>query len=110
LAERAIGFWVTSKEEVRDEQGKVIQPEQRQYYPPDTRAIIFFLKNRMRDKWRNVPEYNVNQRTFKTSAELTIEIRKDILDLQADGYLKDIVAPARSERWPFPEPTGSPCH
>jgi hypothetical protein len=50
---------VSIKEEVRDEQGKVIQLEQRQYYPPDTRAIIFFLKNRMRDKWRNVPEYNV---------------------------------------------------
>jgi transposase-like protein len=70
LAERAIGFFVTIKEEVRDEQGKVIQPEQRQYYPPDTRAIIFFLKNRMRDKWRNVPEYNVNQRTFKPSARI----------------------------------------
>ena len=84
LAERAIGFWVTIKEEVRDEQGKVIQPEQRRYYPPDPTSIIFFLKNRMRDKWRNVPEYNVNQKTFKTSAEMMIEIRKNILDLQAD--------------------------
>ena len=62
----------------------MIQPEQRRYYPPDPTSIIFFLKNRMRDKWRNVPEYNVNQKTFKTSAEMMIEIRKNILDLQAD--------------------------
>jgi hypothetical protein len=55
LAERAIGFWITI-DELRDEQGKVIQPEQRKYYLPDTRAIIFFLKNRMRGKWRDVPD------------------------------------------------------
>jgi hypothetical protein len=36
------------------------------------------------DPGRNVPEYNVNQKTFKTSAEMMIEIRKNILDLQAD--------------------------
>ena len=54
LAERAIGFFVTIKEEVRDEQGKVIQPAVRQYFPPDPTSMIFFLKNRMRDKYKDV--------------------------------------------------------
>jgi hypothetical protein len=73
LAERAIGFFVTIKEEIRDEQGKVIQ--QRQYYPPDTRAIIFFLKNRMKDKHRDVHNVDVNQRRFKSPEEAMATIR-----------------------------------
>ncbi len=60
LAERAIGFWVTTKEEVRNDKGKIIQPEERKYFPPDVTAIIFFLKNRMRDKWRDVYEQAQN--------------------------------------------------
>ena len=51
---------------------------ERQYYPPDTRPIIFFLKNRMPDKWRNVQDHNVNARQFKSPEECLIEIRKDI--------------------------------
>jgi transposase-like protein len=55
LAERALGFFVTLREEVRDpETGKMIAPAQRQYYPPDPTCIIFFLKNRMRDKYKDV--------------------------------------------------------
>jgi hypothetical protein len=95
LAERAIGFFVTLREEVKDAKtGKIKFPAVRRYYPPDTTAAIFFLKNRLPDRWRDVQDHDINQRTFKSSEELTIEIRKDILDLQADGYLTDIVAPA----------------
>jgi len=55
LAERAIGFFVTLREEVRDpETGKVLVPAQRQYFPPDPTSMIFFLKNRMRDKYKDV--------------------------------------------------------
>jgi len=75
LAERAIGFFVTIKEEVRDEQGKVIQREQRQYFPPDTRAIIFFLKNIMKDKYRDVHNVDGNQRRFKSPEEAMATIR-----------------------------------
>jgi hypothetical protein len=85
LAERAIGFFVTINEEVRDERGKVIQPEKRQYYPPDPTSIIFFLKNRMPDKYRDVHRID-NELRLKTSDELRIEINKDILELRAQGY------------------------
>jgi len=75
LAERAIGFFVTIKEEVRDEQRKVIQPAVRRYYPPDPTSIIFFLKNRMKNKYRDVHNVNVNQRRFKSPEEAMATIR-----------------------------------
>jgi len=88
LAERAIGFFVTLREEVKDAKtGEIKFPAVRRYYPPDTTAAIFFLKNRLRNRWRDVQDHNSNQRTFKSSEELTIEIRKDILELQDQGYL-----------------------
>ena len=34
VAERALGFFVTTKEAIYNEDGKLIQPEQRQYIPP----------------------------------------------------------------------------
>jgi transposase-like protein len=95
LAERAIGFFVTLREEVKDAKtGEIKFPAVRRYYPPDTTAAIFFLKNRLPDRWRDVQDHNINQRTFKSSEELTIEIRKDILELQDQGYLKDVEVPA----------------
>jgi hypothetical protein len=53
----------------------VIQPEQQQYFPPDTKAIIF-LKNRMRDKCRDVQDHNVNQKT-KSGAAAFSNFKKD---------------------------------
>ena len=55
---------------------------------------FFFLKNRLPDRWRDVQDHNINQRTLKSPEECLIEIRKDILDLQKDGYLTHIIAPA----------------
>ncbi|WP_447361584.1 helix-turn-helix domain-containing protein [Burkholderia vietnamiensis] len=37
-------------------QGTVIREEYTEHYPPDTAAIIFWLKNRRSDLWRNAPE------------------------------------------------------
>jgi transposase-like protein len=91
LAERAIGFFVTLREEVKDENGKIISPAQRQYYPPDPTSMIFFLKNRMRDRYRDVHKIDGELRVLKTSEDLRIEIRKDILELQAQGYDPKIV-------------------
>jgi hypothetical protein len=76
---------------VRDEQCKVIQPAVRRYYPPNTRAIIFFLKNRMRDKYRDVHRLDTEVRLLKTSEDLKIEIRKDIMELHAQGYDPKII-------------------
>jgi transposase-like protein len=92
LAERAIGFFVTLREEIRDEKtGKVLAPAQRQYYPPDTTACIFFLKNRLREKWKDVHKVENDVRVLKSSEELRIEIRKDLLELQAQGYDPKII-------------------
>jgi transposase-like protein len=80
LAERAIGGFVTLREEVRDpETGKVLVPAQRQYFPPDPTSCIFFLKNRLREQYRDVHKVEGEVRLLKTSDELRIEIRKDIL-------------------------------
>src|SRR5262245_46497091 len=53
LAERAIGYLVTLREGYYDEKARWVPP-QRQYYPPDPTSMIFFLKNRMRDKYKDV--------------------------------------------------------
>ncbi|WP_230986280.1 helix-turn-helix domain-containing protein [Burkholderia multivorans] len=37
-------------------QGTVIREEYTEHYPPDTAAIIFWLKNRRPDLWRNAPD------------------------------------------------------
>ena len=94
LAERAIGFYQTVVEKHVTKDGDIIDVEYEKYFPPDVTAAIFFLKNRMKDKYRDVQDYNVNQKTLKSSAELKLEIRDDILELQADGYLKDVKLPA----------------
>jgi hypothetical protein len=100
LAERAIGFFVTLREEERDpETGRLITPAQRRYYPPDPTSAIFFLKNRMRDRYRDTHNVDTTVR-LKTSEELRIEIHKEILELQAQGYdprIIDETAPQLSE-------------
>src|SRR5215472_15875556 len=76
LAERAIGFFVTLREEVRDpETGKVLAPAQRQYFPPDPTSMIFFLKKRMKEKYRDVHKVETEVK-LKSSEQLMIDVRK----------------------------------
>ena len=108
LAERAIGFFVTLREEVKDpETGKVIAPAKRQYYPPDPTSCIFFLKNRMRDKYKDVHKVE-NDLHLKTSEELRIEVRKDILELQAQGYDPKIIDDDDAPALPAPKRGNGP--
>ena len=108
LAERAIGFFVTLREEVKDpETGKVIAPAKRQYYPPDPTSIIFLLKNRMRDKYKDVHKVE-NDLHLKTSEECRIEIRKDILELQAQGYDPKIIDEDDAPALPAPKRGNGP--
>ncbi len=51
LYKRAIGFYVT--EEKRVEEGNSVKIETTQKWVNDTSSIIFFLKNRRPDKWRD---------------------------------------------------------
>jgi hypothetical protein len=54
LAERAIGFWVTWEEE-EFVNGKLITvTRHKKYFPPDVTAQIYWTKNRMLDRWRDV--------------------------------------------------------
>jgi hypothetical protein len=52
LYHRAIGF-TEEVEEVYRENGKTIRVKVKKYFPPDTTACIFWLKNRRPDQWRD---------------------------------------------------------
>jgi hypothetical protein len=91
MAERAIGFWIILEAEERDDAGNVTKPARRQYYPPDVTAGIFFLKNRLRERWRDVYERH-DKVELKTSAELLVEINKELLELHRAGFIKELPA------------------
>jgi hypothetical protein len=65
----------------------------RKYFPPDTKAGIFWLTNRMPDKWRRVQKHQVEMKR-RSPEEILQGIHAKILDLQADGYLGSVVVPA----------------
>jgi hypothetical protein len=78
-------------------------PAKRQYYPPDPTSCIFFLKNRMPDKYRDVHRIDNEVRLLKTSDELRIEIHKDILELQAQGYHPKVIDEHDAPALPAPK-------
>jgi hypothetical protein len=89
LAERAIGYWIDEEEEVVIN-GKVARIIRRKkFIPPDVTAGIYWTKNRMKDKWSDVHKHEAATK-FKSSAELLEEMRKQIIDLQAEGYLQGV--------------------
>ncbi len=56
LYHRAIGYSFDS-EEIFNNKGTIIRVPIRKHVPPDTTAMIFWLKNRRKDKWRDRHEY-----------------------------------------------------
>lgn len=87
LAERAIGFWVSWEEDRFDLKGeKIGSVVKRKYFPPDTTAGIYFTKNRMPERWRDVQEHRV-QGELPTSAELMDQLKDRILKLSNEGLL-----------------------
>ena len=60
LAERAIGFYADVEEVKILNDGNEIRYNVRKYFPPDVTAGIYFTKNRMPDKWRDVQRHEVN--------------------------------------------------
>jgi len=103
LAERAIGFSVDLCDWVDDDETgeRVLKPTSRKYYPPDVTAMIFFLKNRMKEKYRDVQKHHHSGEVFQTSAELLVELRKDVLELKAEGI--DILEGVESVALPAPQ-------
>lgn len=89
LAECALGFHATVQEWKKNEVGQLVLKEYQRYFPPNVTAQIFFLKNRIPEKWRDVTEHRVTTAP-KTPEELSEDIRKDLLNLQSQGYLRGV--------------------
>jgi len=94
LAERAIGYDYTwEEEEINPVTGQPRTVIKRKHFPPDTKAGIFWLTNRMPDKWRRVQKHEVEVKR-RSSDEILRDIYTRIQDLQAKGYLQSVVVPA----------------
>lgn len=57
LYQRAMGFEAPDVD-IRVVDGKIVETPLIKYYPPDTPAAIFWLKNRQKAKWRDKPDGN----------------------------------------------------
>lgn len=55
LFERARGY-SHDEEKIFCQDGQIIRAESRKHYPPDPTSMIFWLKNRQPDKWRDKQE------------------------------------------------------
>ena len=59
LYQRAMGYEAPDVD-IRVVDGQIIETPLTKYYPPDTPAAIFWLKNRQRGKWRDKVEQEVS--------------------------------------------------
>jgi len=58
LFERAVGY-ERDEIDIRVVNGEIVQTPIRRFYPPDTTAAIFWLKNRRPDDWRDKMDHNL---------------------------------------------------
>ena len=86
LAERAIGYSV-DVEEWFVVNKELVSRTVRKYYPPDVTACIYWTKNRMPEKWRNVQRHEVNAAGLKSSDELRQLLALEFKDLIDQGLL-----------------------
>jgi transcriptional regulator with XRE-family HTH domain len=94
LAERAIGYWASwEDEEINPITGQKELVKKQKYFPPDTKACIFWLTNRMPDKWRRVQKNEVEVKR-RSPEEILQGIHTKLLDLKAKGYLQGLAVPA----------------
>jgi hypothetical protein len=68
LFERAVGY-ERDEVDIRVVNGEIVQTPVRKFYPPDTTAAIFWLKNRKPSDWRDKTEQDVNVK-MSLAAEL----------------------------------------
>lgn len=74
LYQRARGFEHDS-EEIKVVNGEVVRVPIRKVYPPDSTAVIFWLKNRQKDKWRDRQEIDHTSKgqAINPLGELSVE-------------------------------------
>jgi hypothetical protein len=62
--------------------GAIVQTPIRKYYPPDTTAAIFWMKNRRPDQWR---ETKAVELTGKDGGPMETITRIELVDMDGDG-------------------------
>lgn len=61
LYDRAMGYTAVETD-IRVVNGKIVKTEVVKHYPPDSTALIFYLKNRLPDQYRDKQELEVDLR------------------------------------------------
>ena len=80
LLKKALGYTKTLKKQKVTKYGGVIDFVEETYIAPDTTAMIFWLKNRKPDKWREKVIDNTNEEAINNSREILVKIRKTAND------------------------------
>lgn len=80
LLKKALGYTKTLKKQKVTNLGVVVDYKEEVYISPDTTAMIFWLKNRKPDKWREKVVDNTNEEAINNSREILVKIRKTAND------------------------------
>ena len=75
LYRRAMGY-EHDEVDIRVVNGEIVETPIRKYYPPDTSAMIFWLKNRKKEEWRDKVEQEISNKDgeeFKVSNSWTVQ-------------------------------------
>lgn len=87
LYQRAIGY-EHDDTDIRVIGGEIVQTTIRKYYPPDTGACAFWLKNRRKNEWRDKVETGVTDTEGKDVAVDPLEAARRIAFLLTQGARK----------------------
>jgi hypothetical protein len=71
LLQRATGYSAKATKVFLNKNGEVVTHEYIEHYPPDPTSMIFWLKNRQPDKWREKQDIDLND------SKITIKIDSD---------------------------------
>lgn len=91
LFSRAIGY-EHEEVDIRVVSGEIVQTPIRKYYPPDTTAGIFWLKNRRAEQWRDKQDVSVNHSGSIEHGSIS-EIAARIEELLGPGSAQDNQTP-----------------
>lgn len=80
LYQRALGY-EHDETDIRVVGGEIVQTKLRKYYPPDTTACIFWLKNRKPEQWR---EMKAIELTGANGGAVQTESKLDVGSLPTD--------------------------
>lgn len=80
LLKKALGYTETLKKQKVTNLGDIVDYKEEVYISPDTTAMIFWLKNRKPDKWREKIIDNASEEAINNSREILVKIRKTAND------------------------------